>query len=96
MLCFFGCEKEFVVTEEQTHGPGHSLPMFQSRVQRPLGYPGAPSQRFALVIYRYLHLKIHEGQPRQCETKEKARTINRVKYFVQVIESVKALQCILA
>ena len=27
-----GSEKEFVVNEAQTHGPGHSVPMFKSRV----------------------------------------------------------------
>ena len=35
--------KAFDVTEARTHGPGRSVPMFKSRVWRPLGYPGAPN-----------------------------------------------------
>ena len=40
--------KAFDVTEARTHGPGRSVPMFKSRVWRPLGYPGAPG----LYCYR--------------------------------------------
>ena len=40
--CCSWVQKEFVVTEVQTHGPGHSVPMLKSQVQRPLSYPYAP------------------------------------------------------
>ena len=35
-----GSIKEFVLTKVRTHGPGLSIPMFKSWVQRPLGYQG--------------------------------------------------------
>ena len=37
MLCLG--PKRVVVTEAQTHGPGHSILMFKSQELRPLGYP---------------------------------------------------------
>ena len=39
--CCAWVQKRVVITEAQTHGPGRSIPMFKSQVQRPLGYPGA-------------------------------------------------------
>ena len=35
-----GSQKEFVITEAQTHSPGCSVPLFKSQVQRQLGYLG--------------------------------------------------------
>ena len=51
MLCLG--PKEFDITEARTHGPGRSIPMFKSRVWRPLGYPGAPLQ---IVKYKIEHI----------------------------------------
>ena len=36
-----GPDKEFVITEAQTQGPGHSIPISKSWVQIPLSYPVA-------------------------------------------------------
>ena len=40
--CCAWVQKRVVGTKAQTHGPGRSILMFKSQVQRPLDYPGAP------------------------------------------------------
>ena len=43
MLCL-GPKKSLLSLRLKLKGSGHSVPMFKSRVWRPLGYPGTPRQ----------------------------------------------------
>ena len=46
-----GSDKEFVVNEARTHGPGQCTDV---QVQRPLGYPGTPSHDISLSLVQNL------------------------------------------
>ena len=40
--CYAWAQKEWSLPKDWPHGPGHSVSIFKSWVQRPLGYPGVP------------------------------------------------------
>ena len=57
--CCAWVQKRVVGTKAQTHGPGRSIPMFKSQVQRPLDYPGAPPTYF-YVWYKYISSRVSD------------------------------------
>ena len=46
----YGFNKSFTLTDERTHGPGCSIPMYRVKCHITLGYPGGPDYKFPLLV----------------------------------------------
>ena len=92
--CCTQAEKAFDLTEMQTHGPGHGIPMFKSLEKRPMGYAGAPflsctylNLEWTKILPRNLQKLLFDNLLRVVTFRQKLQKIPKLIFSTKLIRS---------